>query len=334
MLALGWALAIAVSLPLALTTRGAVARSLGDSLTANSAASGIDYEWLQEFAAEAHGLGTTVTPSTIVPGAVLGNASAFLDGASHPASIVAAVAAYDVLWLFLSAAIIDRYVRDQPVRAAVFLERVGAFARRFAVLGVVEAVVYGLVLGAFQPWLLDRLYPALTRDIESGPNAFAVRLALYGLLALLLALCSTLFDYTKIRIVVENRPTVGGAMRAAGSFIRNQRERRRRVVRDQRCDAGGRDGAVRRHRAGGGTRWTADVDLVPDWSGLCGRAAVRAADVLGVGNDAVSASRGPHTADAMTARMPSASSDSTTSSCSAIARTAPRCFAMICRAVS
>ena len=53
------------ALPLALTLRGALQDHLGSSLAANDAASGVNYDWWQEFASQATGIGTTFTPSII-----------------------------------------------------------------------------------------------------------------------------------------------------------------------------------------------------------------------------------------------------------------------------
>src|SRR5512142_3029630 len=104
-----WLLTVLVSLPLALTLRGMIAQHLGSSLAADSAASGVNYEWWQEFSAQATGVGVTFKPTIIGFAAVLDNLSGFLDNEHQPVVIVGAAAAYIVLWLFLAGGIIDRY---------------------------------------------------------------------------------------------------------------------------------------------------------------------------------------------------------------------------------
>src|SRR5439155_19715567 len=107
-----WVLTFAISLPLAIVMRGMLADHLGRSLAADTALGGVNYEWMQEFASQASGVGVTFRPTIIGFGALLDNLSAFVDAAARPAVIVAAAAAYILVWLFLAGGIIDRLARD------------------------------------------------------------------------------------------------------------------------------------------------------------------------------------------------------------------------------
>ena len=60
-----WALTVVVSLPMTVAMREQLTGSLGSSLAGGRAASGIDYEWMQEFASGATGLATTFKPAVI-----------------------------------------------------------------------------------------------------------------------------------------------------------------------------------------------------------------------------------------------------------------------------
>ena len=53
-----------VSLPLTLAMRGMLAQHLGASLAADTAASGVNYDWMQEFADQASGVGATFKPTS------------------------------------------------------------------------------------------------------------------------------------------------------------------------------------------------------------------------------------------------------------------------------
>ena len=55
--------AVLVSLPLAYALHGMIAAHLGASLAADAAASGINYDWWQEFSSQATGLATTFVPT-------------------------------------------------------------------------------------------------------------------------------------------------------------------------------------------------------------------------------------------------------------------------------
>src|SRR5205823_4619601 len=104
---------------------------LDSSLAAESAAAGVNYDWMQEFSRQATGLGVTFQPTIIGFGAVLDNLSAFLDNVSRPVAIICAAAAYVGLWLFVAGGIIDRYARDRPTRSHGFFSASGVFFFRF-----------------------------------------------------------------------------------------------------------------------------------------------------------------------------------------------------------
>jgi hypothetical protein len=215
-----WALTLLVSVPLAVALRGMLARHLGNSLAADTAASGVNYDWMQEFSEQASGLGTTFKPTIIGFGAVLDNLSAFLDNVERPAVIMGAAAVYIVLWIFVAGGIIDRYARDRPMRAYGFFAAAGGFFFRFLRLAAVQWVVYAVLFGMLHPWLFDTLFPRFTREMTAERTAFAVRAGLYLLFGLPVAASTTLFDYAKVRAVVEDRRSMLSAIGAAATFIR------------------------------------------------------------------------------------------------------------------
>jgi hypothetical protein len=214
-----WLLTVLVSLPLTLALRGMLERHLDGSLAADTAASGVNYDWMQEFEDQATGLGATFAPTIIGFGAVLDNLSAFLDNLHRPVVIGGAAGAYIVLLVFVSGGIIDRYARDRATRAHGFFAASGVFFFRFLRLAVVMAIVYGLLFGYLHPWLFDRLYPRMIHDLTVERTAFLVRIALYVVFGLLLAACNVVFDYAKVRAVVEDRRSALGAIHAALSFV-------------------------------------------------------------------------------------------------------------------
>jgi hypothetical protein len=215
-----WLLTTAISLPLALSLRGELMNHLGTSLAAESAAQGVNYEWMQEFADQSTGLGTTFRPTVIGFAAVLDNLSAFMDAVSRPVVVTGAAAAYVIVWLFLAGGIIDRYARDRTTGMHGFFAASGGFFFRFVRLAIVMAVVYGLLFGSLHPWLFDRLYTRLTRNVNVERTAFLIRASLYLVFGLLLAAANLVFDYAKVRAVVEDRRSAVGAVTAAVRFVR------------------------------------------------------------------------------------------------------------------
>jgi hypothetical protein len=215
-----WLMTVAATLQPALVLRGMIAQHLGESLAANTAATGVNYDWMQEFAEQASGVGATFRPTIIGFGAALDNASAFADRTSRPPVIIAAAAAYIVLWVFVAGGIIDRYARDRATRASGFFSAAGVYFPRFVRLGIVQLAVYGLLFGALHPYLFDRLFHRLTRDMAVERDAFALRLGLYLVFGLAVALANLVFDYAKVRAVVEDRRSMIGALGAAIRFVR------------------------------------------------------------------------------------------------------------------
>src|SRR5688500_12275471 len=98
-----------LALPLALALRGLLQSHLGRSAMATGAADGVDYDWWQEFSAQATGLGTTFTPAILGFAATLDNISSILDGRAEIAPVTGALVIYLAGWTFLAGGILDRY---------------------------------------------------------------------------------------------------------------------------------------------------------------------------------------------------------------------------------
>jgi hypothetical protein len=215
-----WALTVIVCLPLAAAMREQLKADLGASLAAETAATGVNYDWMQEFAANATGIGATFKPEVIGFGAVLDNLSAFLDNEHQPAVIAGLAAIYLAAWIFLAGGVIDRYARDRSTRAHGFFAASGVFFFRFLRLGAIMALAYGLLFRYLHPWLFDSVYPNLTREMTVERTAFGIRVLLYAGFGAALAACNIVFDYAKVRAVVEDRRSMIGAVLAAIRFIR------------------------------------------------------------------------------------------------------------------
>jgi hypothetical protein len=215
-----WALTLVVSVPMAAAMRGMLAQHLGRSLAAETAASVVNYDWMQEFADQATGLGVTFKPTAIGFGAVLDNLSAFLDNVQRPVVVVAAASVYILLWIFVAGGIIDRYARDRPTHAVGFFGASGVFFFRFLRLGVVQWLVYAAVFRSLHPLLFDRLYPRLIHDLNVERTALVIRFALYLVFGVVVAVCVTIFDYAKVRAVVEDRRSMLSATADAVRFVR------------------------------------------------------------------------------------------------------------------
>ena len=218
-----FAITLLVSLPLSTALGGMIQQHLGRSLAADAAAAGADYDWWQEFSAQATGLGKTFAPTIVGFGAVLDNLESLLDNRRLAVTIAGATCAWLVIWSFLSGGVIDRLARARPTRSSGFFAACGTHFWRFTRLGMVALLVYYVLFAGIHAWMFDALYPRLTRNLTVERTAFLIRLGCYGVFGLLLFLCNLAFDYARIRIVVEDRRSAVGALIAGSRFVRRNR---------------------------------------------------------------------------------------------------------------
>jgi hypothetical protein len=214
-----YVITLAAAVPFALLLWNSLQTHLGASLMADSAASGVNWDWWQEFAGQARGLETTFTPSVIGFATPLDNLSMLLDGSSRPPAIIAAVAAYGALWLFLWGGILDRYARARATRSHGFFGACGVFCFRFLRLGLIAGIFYWALFGPAHDWLLTTAYARFTRNVTSERVVFLWRLGLYAVFGAGLIVVNLVIDYAKIRAVVEDRRSMIGALLAGSRFV-------------------------------------------------------------------------------------------------------------------
>jgi hypothetical protein len=214
-----WLATAAASLPLTLLVRADIVNQLDDSLEAGTLASGADYDWMQEYQSQASGASATLTPNVIGFAAVLDNLSAFVDRDGRPVVIVATAAGYLLLMTFLAGGAIDRLARNRPTRSTGFFSAAGTCFPRLLRLAAVSAIVYGIILGPYHAWVFQ-IVRQVTRDMTAERSTFLVQLGGYAAFLLPLAAAALLFDYARVRVVVEDRRSAVGAILAAASFIR------------------------------------------------------------------------------------------------------------------
>jgi hypothetical protein len=219
-LAGSFALTLAISLPLAFAIRDLLEAHFGRSLAAAAALGGANYEWWQEFTAQATALGTTFVPSIVGFGAVLLNLSNLLDSAPLVTAIAGVTGAWLVLSSFLSGGILDRFARDRPTRSRGFFGACGAHFPAIARLGVLALAVYTLLFYWLHPLLFATAYPRLTHEVAVERTAFAIRVGLYAVFLAVLFAVNVVVDYARIRIVVEDRRSAIGALLAGTRFVR------------------------------------------------------------------------------------------------------------------
>ena len=212
---------VLTALPLAAVVGVGMNEHLGASLMANEAADGINYDWGQEFASQGSflSLNSTVTPSIIGFATTLDSVSSLFDRRPIVPAIAIAVAVYLFAWLFVTGGILDRFARGRRTGAYGFFAASGVFFFRFLRLAVVAVVVYTFLFVYVHQWLFTKWYVSATRDLPFERAVFYWRLLMYGIFAALLALTTIVFDYAKVRAVVEDRRSMIGALMAGARFI-------------------------------------------------------------------------------------------------------------------
>lgn len=210
------------ALPLGVALGGMIREQLGTSDLANKPAWNWDAGWAAEFAAQAQGLGRTFTHEIIGFGGTLKILSDILDAQTVNPTLIGAAVAYGALWLFLTGGILDRLARGRVVRAAGFFAASGAYFVRLIRLGVVMLASYWVLFRYLHPFLFTRVYDHYTRNMTSEPTGFGIRVGLYLLFGLMLFGVNLVFDFAKVRLVVEDRRSVISALGASMRFLRRR----------------------------------------------------------------------------------------------------------------
>ena len=179
-------------------------------------------QWWRQCAAPA--LGPTRSPDTAVPGCTAQFVGLALHRPTphppHPLLAAYALGGFLLVWTFLSGGILDRLARGRPTRAVGFFAACGLYGFRLVRLGLLAVVAYSVLLGPVQAFLFERVLPWLAGDASPGQSA--VETALYVVLGILLGLVGLVFDYARVRAVVEDRRSAVGALLAGWRFVRRR----------------------------------------------------------------------------------------------------------------
>lgn len=215
-----WLATVLTALPFAMMLQSLIGDHLGSSMAAQTLADSVDFDWWNEFLAQTSGVGLSFVPAVIGFAAVMRNLSTFVDNAGLPIVIAVAVSTHMIVSLFLLGGVLDRLARDRAVGAAAFFSACGTYAVRFLRLAIIATAVYWILFGPYHRWLFDELYTSLTENLTVERTAFFYRVGLYVAFLVPVTLANLIFDYAKVRAVVEDRRSMIGAVVSAIRFIR------------------------------------------------------------------------------------------------------------------
>jgi hypothetical protein len=214
-----WMSTVLLALPLAIALHGQIGDHLGSSMAAKTAAEGVNYDWWNEFLAQTTGVGQTFVPAILGFAAVLKNLGGVADAQGLPAVMASVVASQLVVSLFLIGGALDRLARDRALGAGAFFAACGVYFVRFLRLAIIAAAVYWLLFVSFHSFLFDKVNPRLTENLSVERTGFVYRVALYVIFAVPVLFANVVFDYAKVRAVVEDRRSMIGALSAGARFV-------------------------------------------------------------------------------------------------------------------
>ena len=215
-----WLSTLLLALPLSLALHAMLGEHLGSSMAAQAVAEGLSFDWWNEFLAQTTGVGKTFVPAILGFAAILQNLSGVADASGPPSPVVWVVVAQLLLSTFLLGGLLDRLARDRAIGAGAFFAACGVYVFRFLRLSVMALAVYAFLFIIVHGWLFDRLYPRLITELTVERTAFFYRLGLYAVFGALVLFTNLVFDYAKVRAVVEDRRSMIGALSAGFRFVR------------------------------------------------------------------------------------------------------------------
>ncbi len=207
-------LTAAVALPPGLLLKDGLQAALRERPGAGSATGCIPLDWWRHASRGPAVDGRPCAAAAAGADAAFANLRAMLDGEGPRPALAAIAFSYLVAWTLLSGGVIDRYARDRPTRSAGFFAACGVYGPRLLRLALIAGLAYWMLFRTVHRWVVGA--PPLD---GSAPPAGLLGQVAFGLL---LALVGLVFDYARVRAVVEDRRSMLGAVLAGWRFVRRR----------------------------------------------------------------------------------------------------------------
>ena len=136
--------------------------------------------------------------------------------------IVSLVFSYLLVWAFLLGGIIDRLARQRRVGSEGFFAACGLYFWRFIRLAILSGTMCWLAAEALRAWLFGHDFSASNGDTYIEQEVTIVHFVLYSIFGMILIAVALVFDYAKIRTVVEDRRSIIGSIVAGVRFVRRR----------------------------------------------------------------------------------------------------------------
>jgi len=209
------------SLVLAVPMYHSLKESIGQSQMGEKMVEGFDYLWWQEFRDESKGLEKTFTPGLIGKGALLNNLEALVQMRFLGAPPVVLITGlfYLIVHVFLAGGILSIFNQEFPrFSLKDFFQGAGTYFLRFLLLMLVSWVFF-LAIGIFLKGGLDSFLDNISDNSISEVTPFYLGLLFSAIVLFFLLFIQMVFDYARIKIVVEERKNILKSSLEAFGFV-------------------------------------------------------------------------------------------------------------------
>jgi len=209
------------SMILAFPMYSSLKSSFGQSLVGENMAEGFDYLWWGEFMDSAKGLETTLSPSIIGKGAILNNLENLIQFRFFdlPSVIIILGILYVLLHTFLAGGILSIFMKETPrFSMKEFFNGAGTYFIRFFLLMLISWVFF-FFIGSFLGGQFNRIINNVSKNSLSEVTPFYLGLLFSATIFFLLLFIQMVFDYGRIKIVLEDSRNVLRSASEAFVFV-------------------------------------------------------------------------------------------------------------------
>ena len=210
MVLLLFAVNLLISIILALPMYHSLKDSFGSSKVGDRMAEGFDYLWWQEFRDESQGLEGTFSPSILGKGAILNNLEGLIQLRFFrlPLAVLIMGLLYIILHNFLAGGILFTFNQDTvKFKMKRFFDGSGTHFFRFLLLLLISWVVLFTLLSILE-YGFSRLMDNVLNNAPSEITPFAYNLGFSLIIFFLILFFQMVFDYARIKTVLEERRDV------------------------------------------------------------------------------------------------------------------------------
>jgi hypothetical protein len=195
--------------------------SFGRSEAGSRMAQGFDYIWWQEFRDEARGLETTFSPSIIGKGAILTNLESLIQMRFHslPPILLVFGFFYIILHTFFAGGILTIFSQETPgFTLKKFIQGAGSYFLRFFGL-MLFSWVFIIAIGVFLQEGVISILSEISSNSLSEVTPFFLSLGFSALTFILLLFIQMVFDYARIKVVLEESRNILKSTLEALAFV-------------------------------------------------------------------------------------------------------------------